>query len=107
MDTDPHTQGLATVGSVACCADRFALLAPSRKIDEAKKMGIGQAPVRLGTAMYVIVDGVYLGRKQHRSSSVKSFCPTSPEAIWTGKCPYQRDLFRQLPPGPYSQPASS
>lgn len=52
-----------------------------QKIDEKAKMGIGQAPIRLGTAMYD--HGRCLPWSMATPCIVcEEFCPTSPKAIW-------------------------
>jgi len=51
------------------------------KIDEAQKMGIGQAPLRIGTAMFD--RGRCLPWAMATPCTVcEEFCPTSPKAIW-------------------------
>ena len=52
-----------------------------QKIDEKAKLGIGQAPIRLGTAMYD--HGRCLPWAMATPCIVcEEFCPTSPKAIW-------------------------
>jgi len=51
------------------------------KIDEAQKMGVGQAPLRIGTAMFD--RGRCLPWAMAAPCTVcEEFCPTSPKAIW-------------------------
>lgn len=53
-----------------------------RKIAEDEKMGVGQPPIRLGTAMYD--HGRCLPWAMATPCIVcEEFCPTSPKAIWT------------------------
>jgi polyferredoxin len=53
-----------------------------QKIDEKQKMGIGEQPIRIGTAMYD--RGRCLPWAMATPCIVcEEFCPTSPKAIWT------------------------
>jgi ferredoxin len=69
-----------------------------RKIDERAKLGIGQPPIRIGTAMYDT--GRCLPWAMATPCIVcEEFCPTSPKAIWLEPVEVPKRLGQHGPNG--------
>ncbi len=71
-----------------------------QKIDEKQKLGVGQAPIKIGTAFYD--HGRCLPWSMQTPCIVcEEFCPTSPKAIWVEEVDAE---VRASTPGPNGEP---
>ena len=93
-----RASGIAS--SRACSAGRSARRAPSRRSPRRKRWGIGQPPIKIGTAFYD--HGRCLPWSMQTPCIVcEEFCPTSPKAIWVEEVDAP---VREASPAPTARP---